>query len=83
MEKKSDVPQMMEDFINAWAKYSVEHPEITLGDWLKAFSIMTGLAMHMGEMPPKYIEDALDEMGDMVIGVFENADKHISRATVQ
>lgn len=83
MEKRSEVVDMMEDFINAWAKFSIEHPEITLGDWLKAFSIMTGLAMHMGDMPAQHIDDALGEMRDMTVGVFKNADKHVSKATLQ
>lgn len=75
--------KLMEDFIQSWARFSMDHPQITLGEWLKTFSIMTGLAMSMGDMADEHLEDALGQMADVIVDVFERADEHITRGTVQ
>lgn len=74
---------LMEDFINSWARFSIDHPEIPLGEWLKTFSIMTGLAMHMGDMPQDNVGIALAQMNNVILDVFEKADQHVTKATVQ
>lgn len=74
---------LMEDFINSWAKFSIDHAEITLGEWLKTFSIMTGLAMKMGDMPQDQIGIALAQMNNVVMDVFDQADNHVTKATIQ
>ena len=79
----SENQKLMEEFINSWARYSMDHPEITLGEWLKTLSIMTGLAMKMGDMPSDHIGIALAQMVNVVEDVFEQADKHVQKATIQ
>lgn len=79
----SENQKMMEDFINSWAQYSIDHPQITLGEWLKTLSIMTGLAMKMGDMPAEHVGLALAQMNNVISDVFEQADNHITKATVQ
>lgn len=79
----SENQKLMEEFINSWARYSMDHPEITLGEWLKTLSIMTGLAMKMGDMPADHIGIALAQMVNVVEDVFEQADKHVQKATIQ
>lgn len=74
---------LMEDFINSWARFSIDHTEITLGEWLKTFSIMTGLAMKMGDMPQDQIGIALAQMNNVVMDVFDQAENHITKATIQ
>lgn len=74
---------LMEQFIQSWANFSVDHPQVTLGEWLKTFSIMTGLAMKMGNMPPGNVENALGQMSVVVKDVFERADEHVQMATLQ
>jgi hypothetical protein len=87
MSKKTDElsenQKLMEEFIQSWARFSMDHPQITLGEWLKALSIMTGLAMSMGDMAEEHIDDALLQMADVIVDVFERADEHITRGTVQ
>lgn len=74
---------LMEKFINDWARFSMDHSEITLGEWLKTFSIMTGLAMQMGDMPADNVGIALAQMNNVVMDVFDQAENHITKATVQ
>lgn len=73
----------MEQFIQSWAKFSVDHPQVTLGEWLKTFSIMAGLAMKMGSMPKEQVIVALAQMSNVVTDVFERADEHVQVATIQ
>lgn len=74
---------LMEQFIQSWANYSVEHPQVTLGEWLKTFSIMAGLAMKMGSMPKQQVIVAIAQMSNVITDVFERADEHVQVATVQ
>lgn len=74
---------LMEQFIQSWAKFSVDHPQVTLGEWLKTFSIMAGLAMKMGSMPKEQVIVALAQMSNVVTDVFERADEHVQVATIQ
>jgi hypothetical protein len=74
---------LMEQFIQSWAKYSVDHPTVTLGEWLKTFSIMTGLAMKMGQMPAENVGLALAQMSNVVGDVFKRADEHVQMSTLQ
>lgn len=84
MEKTSDQnAQALESFIYTWSQFSQEHPEIELGEWLKCFAIMTGLAMYMGDMPENVVEDAIDQMADIIISTYENADQHVTKGTMQ
>ena len=84
MERTSDQSaRALESFIHQWSQFSQENPEIELGEWLKCFSIMTGLAMYMGDMPADMVEDAIDQMADIIISTYENADQHVTKGTVQ
>ena len=87
MSQKDDevsVNQMlMEQFIQSWARFSMDHPQVTLGEWLKTFGIMTGLAMKMGSLPKSEVIVALARMNNVVTDVFERADEHVQPATIQ
>jgi hypothetical protein len=84
MEKEiTENQKLMENFINEWARFSMDHPQITLGEWLQTLSIMTGLAMKMGDMPANQVQVALSQMGDVVADVFDRADQHVVVGTVQ
>lgn len=74
---------LMEQFIHSWAQFTVDHPSVTLGEWLKTFGIMTGLAMKMGNLPDEDLEVALRQMADVVRGTFARAENHIEIATLQ
>jgi hypothetical protein len=75
--------KLMEEFINDWAQYSMSHPQLTLGEWLKTLSIMTGLAMKMGDMPANQVHTAISQMSDVISDVFDRADEHVVKGTVQ
>lgn len=74
---------LMEQFIHSWAQFTVDHPLITLGEWLKTFGIMTGLAMKMGNLAEEDLEVALRQMNDVTRGTFARAEDHIEMATLQ
>lgn len=74
---------LMEQFIQSWAKFTIDHPQLTLGEWLKTFGIMTGLAMKMGSMPKDNVIVALAQMNNVVTDVFERADEHVQMSTLQ
>jgi hypothetical protein len=75
--------QLIENFVNSWAQMSADNPEVTVGEWLKSFAIMTGLAMRMADMPDDVVEQALDDMADLTFHVFEEADIKMVRSTLQ
>jgi hypothetical protein len=82
-EIKSRNLQLIEDFVNNWAQISADNPEVTVGEWLKSFAIMTGLAMKMADMPEDILDQALDDMADLTFHVFEEADIKMVRSTLQ
>jgi hypothetical protein len=75
--------KLMEEFINSWARFSIDHPELTLGEWLKTFSIMTALAMKMGDIGNENVSPALAQMSDVIHDVYQQADNHIQVSTIQ
>lgn len=74
---------LMEQFIQSWARFTIDHPQLTLGEWLKTLGIMTGLAMKMGSMPKDKVIVALAQMNNVVTDVFERADEHVQMSTLQ
>jgi uncharacterized protein YgfB (UPF0149 family) len=87
MSKQSDIKernmQLIEDFVNSWAKMSADNPDITVGEWLKSFAIMTGLAMKMADMSDEIVEQALDDMAELTFHVFDEAETKLVRSTLQ
>jgi len=82
-DELSETQILMEQFINSWARYSIDHPQVTLGDWLKTFSIMTGLAMKMASMDNDSVPRALVQMNNVATSVFKRADDHVVVGTIQ
>lgn len=80
-DEVSDNQILMEHFIQSWVRYTIDHPQVTLGEWLKTLSIMTGLAMKVGNMPDDLVPDALEQMRVVVNDVFKRADGHVQMAT--
>lgn len=74
---------LMEQFIQSWAKFTIDHPQVTLGEWLKTIGIITGLAMKMGNMPTEQVIVALAQMNNVVTDVFKRADEHVQMSTLQ
>jgi hypothetical protein len=85
-QKNNEVTEnqiLMEQFIQSWAKFTIDHPQVTLGEWLKTFGIITGLAMKMGNLQSDQVGVALGQMSNVVGDVFKRADEHIQMATLQ
>lgn len=80
IEKNKD---MVEDFIRGWVTMSQSNPYITVGEWLKTFSVMTGIAMTLADMTPEDVEIALCDMADLTCDVLENADQFINKSPLQ
>lgn len=74
---------MVEDFVNAWVKASQSNPTITVGEWLKTFAVMTGVAMALSDMTPESVEEALCDMADLTCEVLENSHEFVNRSTLQ
>lgn len=72
---------LMEQFIQSWVRYTIDHPQVSLGEWLKTLSIMTGLAMKVGNMPDDLVPTALEQMRVVVNDVYKRADDHVRMAT--
>lgn len=72
---------LMEQFIQSWVRYTIDHPQVTLGEWLKTISIMTGLAMKVGNMPSDLVPNALEQMRVVVTDVYNKSDAHVQMAT--
>lgn len=83
MGNKNDNTQVLEDFVSHWSSISQKHPEITVGEWLRAMSVISGLAMSLADMTGDQVSHALGAMAEISANVYENADKHIQKATLQ
>lgn len=72
---------LMEQFIQSWVRHTIDHPQVTLGEWLKTISIMAGLAMKVGNMPDDLVPTALEQMKVVVTDVYKRADDQVKMAT--
>lgn len=71
------------ELIKAFLDYTVDHPHVMLGTYLRSMSIAAGLAMRMCDIEKQHISDALDEMRRATLEAYKQAEDGFAPATLQ
>jgi alpha-D-ribose 1-methylphosphonate 5-triphosphate synthase subunit PhnH len=73
IERKTD---LIGKFINVWLKFANENPELNVGDWLYASSLMSGMALRLGGATVEEMQSAATKMPVAVQEIYKNAQQY-------
>lgn len=75
--------EMVGTFINQWLKFANEHPELTVGDWLYASSLMSGMVLRLGGSTEDEMLAAANKMPLAIEEIYKNAKAYFPDVTIQ
>jgi hypothetical protein len=75
--------ERIEKFILVWVQHTMEHPDITLNDWLKTFGVLTGVAMNLADIDEELVDKAIDSVSTVAKKSYLDSKDHIKPSTLQ
>lgn len=75
--------ERIEEFILVWVKYTNDHPDISLNDWLKTFGVLTGVAISLADIDEELVDKAIDSVSNVAKKSYLDSKDHIKPSTLQ
>ena len=66
-----------------WVKHTIDHPDITLNDWLKTFGVLAGVAMNLADVDEALVDGAIHSVSDVAKKSYLDSKGHIKPSTLQ
>jgi hypothetical protein len=83
MSQREANQETIEKYVQDWVRLSNNHPEITVGEWLYAFSVQIALIMRVAGFEEEHIGDALGKLSAATEVIFKQAAGSVERASLQ
>ena len=82
MQQRAHNRELMEKWVGDWARQANAHPEITVGEWLYAFSIQIALTLRMSGIEEKQLDDVMKKLENSIRLVYSKSEDAIEQSQI-
>lgn len=82
MQKRDQNREIVESWVSDWAKKANAHPDISVGEWLYAFSVQIALTLRMSGIEEKQLDDVMQKLNKSIRFMFEKSEDAIEQANI-
>lgn len=83
MPQREANQETIEKYVADWVRLSNNHPEVTVGEWLYAFSVQIALILRVAGFEEEHVGDALGKLNAAAESIFRQAAGSVERASIQ
>lgn len=82
MQRRDVNRELMESWVGDWARIANAHPEVSVGEWLYAFSIQIALTLRMSGFESDNLDDVLNKLNASIRTVFDKSADAIEQSHI-